>query len=446
MPADPAPRRLLGGLSSISVVVGAIIGVGVFITPSKVAAIAGDPHTALLLWALGGGIAICGALSLAEVGVRFPASGGQILALHRMFGPLPAFLYGWCLLTAIQTGVLVIITFFAARNLSVLLGAGWDAPALKFVASGMLLSLAFANLRGVRSGARVQTLTVAAKLLAIAALVGLGIGLFVFGSGAEPAGVRPPQDPASSVPLLAGLAAVLFSYGGFHQLTWVGGEVRNPARTLPFSIVAGILIVVAAYLAVNAAYFLLLPYREVAASRALATDAVARILPGIGVRAAALALCVSAFGIANTSLLTAPRVYFALAREGLFPGAFRNLDPKAGVPRAAILLQVLLALGLLWSVGPDRMNPLVNGVVFVDWTFHALTCAGLLVLARREPEIELSYRTPFFPWIPLIFVAGTVVALGATFFDPEVRPSSLIGLAWTAGGVLVYGVFLKRGG
>ncbi|MFQ5749976.1 MAG: APC family permease, partial [Planctomycetota bacterium] len=365
MPADPAPRRLLGGLASISVVVGAIIGVGVFITPSDVAAIAGDPATTLLLWALGGGIAICGALSLAEVGVRFPASGGQIVALHRMFGPLPAFLYGWCLLTAIQTGVLVIITFFAARNLDVLLGAGWDAPSLKLVATGMLLALAFANLRGVRSGAWVQTLTVAAKLLTIAALVALGIGLFFLGSGKEPAGIPLPESFPPSVPLLAGLAAVLFSYGGFHQLTWVGGEVRNPARTLPFSIVAGILIVVAAYLAVNAAYFLLLPFGEVAASKSLATDAVARVLPGIGAQAAALALCVSAFGIANTSLLTAPRVYYALAREGLFPGAFRNLDAKAGVPRAAILLQVLLALALLWWVGPDRMNPLVNGVVFV---------------------------------------------------------------------------------
>jgi len=446
VPDDPAPRRLLGGLASISVVVGAIIGVGVFITPSKVAAIAGDPSTALLLWALGGGIAICGALSLAEVGVRFPESGGQIVALHRMFGPLPAFLYGWCLLTAIQTGVLVIITFFAARNLSVLLGAGWGAPALKLVATGMLMALAFANLHGVRSGARVQTLTVAAKLLTLAALVALGLGLFFLGSGREPAGIPPPESSSASVPLLAGLAAVLFSYGGFHQLTWVGGEVRNPARTLPFSIVAGILIVVAAYLAVNAAYFLLLPYREVAASQALATDAVAGIFPGAGVQAVALALCVSAFGIANTSLLTAPRVYYALAREGLFPRRFQGLDEKAGVPRAAILLQVVLALVLLWSVGPDRMNPLVNGVVFVDWTFHALTCAGLLRLARPAPGKPLSYRVPFYPWIPLLFVLGTVVALGATFFDPEVRPSSLIGLAWTAGGVLVYGVFLKRRG
>ena len=392
MPA-PAPRRSLGGLHATAVVIGAIIGVGIFLTPGKVAAVAGSAEGALLLWAAGGVIALAGALSMAEIGARFPTSGGEIVALQKMLGPLPAFLFGWCLLTAIQTGVLVIVTLFAAQNLAPVLGIEWSANAVSGVATAMLASLMAINLLGVKQGAATQTTTVALKLLALAALTTVGAWVALGGEQANPVVVPTAPAPApvasaatgdaAGVPWLAGLAACLFSYGGFHQVTWIGGEVRDPQRTLPRAILVGVVIVVLSYLAANLTYFGLLPFEAVTASTTLAADAVGTVLPGWGRRLTAAALAVSAYGLANTLLLTSPRVYFALAQEGLFPRALGRLDGGRAVPAAAIWLQGGLAIGLLWLAGGDRMDSLVNGVVFVDWIFHILACCGLILLWRR---------------------------------------------------------------
>ncbi len=441
-----APRRSLGGLHATAVVIGAIIGVGIFLTPGKVAAVAGSAEGALLLWAAGGVIALAGALSMAEIGARFPTSGGEIVALQRMLGPLPAFLFGWCLLTAIQTGVLVIVTLFAAQNLAAAAGTSWDAGAVSGVATAMLAALMAVNLLGVRQGAAAQTTTVALKLLALAALTAVGAWVALGGEQAAPvAAPVASAAPAEGVPWLAGLAACLFSYGGFHQVTWVGGEVRDPQRVLPRAILVGVGIVVASYLAANLTYFGLLPFEVVTASSTLAADAVGTVLPGWGRRITAAALAVSAFGLANTLLLTSPRVYFALAQEGLFPRALGRLDGGRAVPAAAIWLQGGLAIVLLWLAGGEAMDQLVNGVVFLDWIFHLLACAGLILVWRRG-EPSPGFRTPAMPLPPLVFVLGTLVALGATFLDPAVRRSSLLGLVWVGAGCLVYFLMLRRRG
>ncbi len=441
-----APRRSLGGLHATAVVIGAIIGVGIFLTPGKVAAVAGSAEGALLLWAAGGVIALAGALSMAEIGARFPTSGGEIVALQRMLGPLPAFLFGWCLLTAIQTGVLVIVTLFAAQNLAAAAGAGWEAGAVSGAATAMLAALMAVNLLGVRQGAAAQTTTVALKLLALAALTAVGAYVALGGEQAAPVAVpAATAAPAEGVPWLAGLAACLFSYGGFHQVTWVGGEVRDPQRVLPRAILVGVVIVVVSYLAANLTYFGLLPFEVVTASSTLAADAVGTVLPGWGRRITAAALAVSAFGLANTLLLTSPRVYFALAQEGLFPRALGSLDGGRAVPAAAIWLQGGLAIVLLWQAGGEAMDQLVNGVVFLDWIFHLLACAGLILVWRRG-EPSPGFRAPAMPLPPLVFVLGTLVALGATFLDPAVRRSSLLGLVWVGAGCLVYFLVLRRRG
>jgi APA family basic amino acid/polyamine antiporter len=441
-----APRRSLGGLHATAVVIGAIIGVGIFLTPGKVAAVAGSAEGALLLWAAGGVIALAGALSMAEIGARFPTSGGEIVALQRMLGPLPAFLFGWCLLTAIQTGVLVIVTLFAAQNLAAAAGAGWEAGAVSGAATAMLAALMAVNLLGVRQGAAAQTTTVALKLLALAALTAVGAYVALGGEQAAPVAVpAATAAPAEGVPWLAGLAACLFSYGGFHQVTWVGGEVRDPQRVLPRAILVGVVIVVVSYLAANLTYFGLLPFEVVTASSTLAADAVGTVLPGWGRRITAAALAVSAFGLANTLLLTSPRVYFALAQEGLFPRALGRLDGGRAVPAAAIWLQGGLAIVLLWVAGGEAMDQLVNGVVFLDWIFHLLACAGLILVWRRG-EPSPGFRAPAMPLPPLVFVLGTLVALGATFLDPAVRRSSLLGLVWVGAGCLVYFLVLRRRG
>lgn len=446
----PSLRREIGGLHATGIVLGSIIGVGIFLTPSKVAAQAGSPGLALALWAIGGLIAMAGALCMAEVGARYPTSGGEIMALRYMIGRLPAFLYGWSLLTAIQTGVLVIIALFGAHNLGVLLGQEWGATESAGVASAAIASLAIINLMGVRYGAWAQTLTSLFKVLVLAALTVLGVwaifdgltpapaqaaGDTVLGTGGHAA--EESSGPSGITAFLAGIAATLFSYGGFHQVTWVGGEVRNPQRTVPRAIVIGVLLVVACYLAANWAYFSLLPFEEVKGSSSLAADAVGTRMPDLARQLTALALCVSAFGIANAQLLTTPRVYFSLAREGLFPKVLGELHHSSGVPRAAIILQSVFAIALLWIAGGDRMDQLVTGVVFVDWVFHILAVFGLF-LVRRRGDAMPGYRTPWWPLPPIIFLGGAIIGLGSTFLDPEVRQASILGVAWILVGVVVY--------
>lgn len=448
--APPSLRQAIGGLHATGIVLGAMIGVGIFLTPAKVAAQAGSPGLALALWALGGLIALAGALCMAEVGARFPTSGGEIMALRHMIGPLPAFLYGWSLLTAIQTGVLVIIALFGAQNLGVLLGADWGPTGNAAAASAAIVFLAVVNILGVQQGAWLQTLTSIFKLVVLAALAALGVWALFDGltpeavPDADAAGAAQADGAGSALTaFLAGIAATLFSYGGFHQVTWVGGEVRDPQRTLPRAIVLGVLLVIVGYLAANWAYFALLPFEQVTGSTAIAADAVGTRLPELARRLTALALCVSAFGIANSQLLTAPRVYYSLAQEGLFPKVLGTLHHQSGVPRAAILLQTSLSVALLWLAGGDRMNSLVTGVVFVDWVFHFLAVAGLF-LVRRRGQASPGYVTPWWPLPPLVFLVGAAVGLGATFLDPEVREASILGVIWIVLGVGVYAWMRRR--
>ena len=421
------PSRVLGPVHATGIVIGAIVGVGIFFTPAKVAAIAGSASGALGLWALGGVIALAGAFAFAEIGKRHPESGGELVALRKMWGPLPAFLFGWSLIGAIQTGVLALIAFFGARNLGTALGYAWTDDQARLAATAFIVLLAGVNLAGVRPGAWVQTVTSAVKvgMLIFLALLALYVLLV------PPATVPSEAEvmPQASAPWLAGLAATLFSYGGFHQLTWVGGEVRRPERTIPIAILLGVGIVVLGYLAANAAYFQLLPAAEVARSDSVAADAVARIFPAVG-RLAALALSISAFGIANSQILTAPRAYFALARDGLFPQSLARLDARRGVPSFAILVAAALAVVVLWAARGNSLDQLTTGVVFVDWIFHMIAAAGLLrVASAASAGARLA---------ALVFLVGAGIGLGATFLDPAVRGASLIGCAWIALGALVF--------
>ena len=448
-------------MHGVGIVIGAIIGVGIFITPSNVATIAGSPEQALLMWLIGGVLALTGALCMAEIGARFPVSGGEIVALKELLGPLPAFLFGWSLLTAINTGVLVIVSLFAAQNLGVALGYEWDQTQITIAATAAIAGLAILNLLGVKNSAWMQTSTSAVKLIILACLAMLGLyALFFSPESADAAGnaVTPPPPPptpdptaappsdhghgaSSNAPWIAGLAATIFSYGGYHQLTWLGGEVKDPQRTLPRAIIIGIFLVIAGYMAANWAYFSLLPFEQVTSSSTIAADSIGTFFPVAGSTITAAALCISAFGIANSQVLTTPRVYYALAKQGLFPQILGNLGGDADVPRPAILLQATLAISLLWIVGGEGMDKLVTGVVFVDVIFHVLAVAGLF-LARRTLSPS-AFMTPLWPLTPLVFMIGTTIAMIATFWNLAVRQASIFGVAWIAVGTTVF-YFTRR--
>lgn len=440
----PSPARTLGVVDAACVVIGAIIGVGIFFNPSGVASLTTSGPLALASWALAGLIALCGGLTFAALGTRYHANGAQYDLLRDAYGPLPAFLFVFCNATAIQAGAIGVIALVCVRNLAA--AAGLDAlrPAASLSASLLLVALVTGtNVLGVRWGARLQNLTVAAKLAAILCIVALG--LYVTASP-QPTPHAPLPPDAAPLPgfsgVLAGLVPAFFAFGGWQHSLWISGEVKDPVRTLPRAILLGVLIVIAVYLAVNWAYLALLGHGGVAASKALAADAADAVLPAWARRAIAAAVAVSALGVLNAQLLSGPRLIFGMARDGRFFAPFARLHPRLGTPHAAIVLLGAAGAALLLLVGADGINTLTAGAVFVDSVFFVLTGAALLLLHQRTPGPLLPGSLP----AAAVFVLGEIGVIVGVALAPNARVAALGGLAWIAGAACLYfSCFRSRG-
>jgi basic amino acid/polyamine antiporter, APA family len=438
-PAEPA--RVLGPLDTTAVVVGAIVGVGIFFTPSQVAAIVGTESLVLLAWALAGAIVLCGAFVFAELGGLHHDSGAQYGILREAYGPLPAFLYVFCNATGIGPGAMGIIAVVCAANLGV--AAGGAVPsgkALLAIAGVLIAALAVINVAGVRLGASIQNGTVIAKVLALLAVTALAAFAAPASSSAPPAAAV-PESPVRAV--LSALVPAFFTYGGWQQALWVAGEVREPRRNVPRAIVGGVLGVVVIYLLANWAYLHLLGAAGVARSSALAADAVSVVLPAAGRRAVAAAVAVSAFGVLNAAVLAGPRLLYGMARDGRFFPVFGQLG-RTGTPVAAIVLMAATAIVLLAGSGPEGLNKLLTGVVFIDGIFFALTGGALIVLRRKRPDADRPVRVPLYPIVPIVFVLGEVGVVAGAYLSPGVRSAAWIGIAWIAAGALLYAVRFRQ--
>lgn len=437
-------RRELSGLDATAVVIGAIIGVGIFFTPGRVAALAGSAELAMWTWVIGGLIAMLGALTFAELGAMIPRAGGQYDVLRDAYGPAVGFVYVVCNATAIQAGAIGIIALVCVDNLAVLIHgeslARW--PTLG-CAIGLILGIALANAAGLRWGARIQNLTVIAKLATLLAVTSVALV-----SDARPPAVA-AIETATLTPIAAIAAAlvpVLFSFGGWQQVLWMGGEVRQPERNLPRAILGGVLVVVLVYLAANWAYLDLLGHAGVAGAQTLAADAVASVHGDTGRRAVALAVAVSALGVLNAQLLTGPRLLFALARDKRFFPILGRVHATRGTPIPAIVLLSLTAILLLLAAGADGVDRLLTGVVLVDAIFFALTGLGSLVLIRRYPHRERPVRMPGFPVVPALFGLAEIGVIIGAWLDPNVRGAAVIGIAWMSAALVIYLVRFRRGG
>ncbi len=435
--------KVLGLWDATCVVVGGIIGVGIFFTPRGVAEVAGSAGGALLTWAVGGVIAMLGAITFAELGRLRPVAGGQYHILRDAYGDAPAFLFVFCNLTAVQAGGVAIIAIVCAQNLGVLLH-GADVPAswVMPIATLMIWALAGVNVVGARAGARVQDATVVVKLLVFAALV--AVALLVHpapGMGADAA--RPPGTPPLHFSaLFAGVALTLFAYGGWQQALWMAGEMVEAPRTVSRAILLGVGIVVVAYLSANWAYLDLLGLDGVRHATTLAADAFSVASPGLGRRLAAGAVAISAFGVLNAQLLTGPRLTWAMARDGRFFGPFARLDPRHSTPVAAIVLLGALSTLLALGLGLERTDMLTTGVVVVDATFFALTGLALPVLRHRAGAHR---RGP--GWIDgaaIAFAALELMAIAGSLLQRNVRLVAWSAIGWIAAAALTWAVFFRR--
>ena len=439
-------RRVLGPIDATCIVVGAIIGVGIFYTPSQVAAIAQSPGMALTAWAIGGGIAMLGALTFAELGSFYPRPGAQYEILRDAYSPLPAFLFVFCNATAVQAGAIAIIAVICVKHLGVAVGNEITGTfALTLSSAGLIVGLTAANVLGVRWGARIQNLTVYAKVLTliVVTILAMMTDAPVTEVIASESVDRSDPDRFPIVLIFAALVPAFFAFGGWQSALWMAGEIRQPKRNVPLAIVGGVLIVVTVYLLVNWAYLRLLGYQAVVDSNALAADAVARVWPQIGARLAGAAVAVSAFGVLNAQLLAGPRLIYSMAKDGRFFGVFARVNARSATPLAAIVLLGSMALVLLIAAGQDVIGTHTTGVVFIDSIFFAMTGFALIVLRKRRPGIERPVRVPGYPVVPLLFVLGELCILAGALLYSERRITALIGVGWIVGATLLYFLFFR---
>ncbi len=429
----------------MSVVIGAIIGVGIFFTPSSVARLTHSTPLALTAWTIGGIIALSGAFVFAALGRKYHDQAAQYVILKDAYGPAPAFMFVFCNATAIQPGAIAIIALICVDHIAAALRPA-DAPELSTLsttamAAVLIFGLMAANALGVRWGARIQNLTVAAKIITLCAVGAIAIFAAPESvtSGAIPEPETPASDAGSAIKgVLAALVPAFFAFGGWQHALWVSGEVRNPKRTLPIAIFGGVLIVVAVYLIANWAYLRMLGPDGVAQSSSLAADAVAVAIPGAGPRIIAAAVAVSAFGVLNAQFLSGPRLLFGMALDGRFFKPFAHLSPRHHTPKPAIaLLGVagLLLLILAAVISRDRVDALLTGVILLDSVFFGLTGLAWFVLRRKGVQ---GILLPGAAIAAGIFVICELALFAGSFLNSSLW--ALFGLIWIAVASAVYAV------
>jgi amino acid transporter len=409
------------------------IGSGIFRVPSIIAAETGSTGAVMLVWVLGGVISLCGALAIAELAALYPGAGGIYVYLREAFGPLTAFLFGWSWLfirSAASAGTTLVFVAYLRTFVPL------SDVAQRVVAVGLILLVGAANYRSVRLGALIQNASTLAKVLALLATTGLLFLLAPAGGGAlaEPLSLTPRSWGGVGVALIA----ALFAYDGWIAATMVAGEVRDPQRALPRALVGGTVVIVLTYLAVNAAYLWALPLAQVEASTAVAADAVTRVVGAGGAAAVAALVMLSTFGGLNTGLMTGPRVTYAMAVDGLFFRQVAAVHPRYATPHVAVAL--IVALTAL-NASVRTFEQLADAFVLLLYPFLALTVAAVFTLRRKRPDLPRPYRTSGYPWVPALFLVGTVAMMLNALLE---RPGTTLFAALTvAAGVPVY-LFWRR--
>lgn len=430
--AAPGLRRQLGTGSAALMVVGGIIGSGIFFTPAEVARALPSPGWILAIWALGGCLALAGALTYAELGAMLPDAGGPYVYIRQAFGSLPAFLYGWMTLLSIASGAIAAVAVGFAGYLERWVDLAPVGGRVS-VAAATIVLLTATNAAGLKPGVAVQNVLTAAKIAALAVLICGGLVAWV-ALGPVPVVPNAPQAPGMLSGLATAFVAVLFTVGGWQQLNMVAGEIRDPQRTIPRALLAGITMVVVIYLGANAVYLRTLGRDGLAASTAVAADAMERLIGAPGATFMTVSAMLSILGFLNVAIMSNSRLPFALAQDGVFWRAAATVHPRFGTPHVAIAL--LGAWSLVLLVGSrGAIGNLLSGVVFADWIFFGLGAASVFVLRRTRPGADRPYRVLGYPWVPAAFVLAAAVGVASAFISSP-RMSALGCLQLVVGAVV----------
>src|SRR6266550_42738 len=431
--ASSLPRRL-GLWSAVAVLVGSTIGSGIFRSPAGIANRLPGPLPLLAIWLTGGLFALCGALTLAEVAGVFPRTGGVYVYIRESWGRLPAFLFGWSELVIIRAAALgAISTTFSEYFLRVL---GYDpgvqpySTYVHFIAAAAILLTATFNYVGIKWGSLVQNVTTLAKTgaLLLIIILALVIGLPQTGGHYSPA--VPPGSFALGRFGLA-LVSVLWVYDGWADVSFVGGEVKDPEKNLPRVLIYGTLIVIGLYLLANVAYLAVLPVEQIRQSKLVAADVAEKVMGATGVAFVSVAVMISTFGTLNGSVMTGSRVLFATAADGLLFRRIAIVDRRFQTPAVAIWLSAILGVVFVLA---GTFEQLADTFVTAIVPFYALAVGAVFIL-RRRPDYHPPFRVPGYPVVPAIFIVATILLLGNAIIDPASRVATLAVL-----GVILLGI------
>jgi APA family basic amino acid/polyamine antiporter len=429
-------RRSLGTWDLTLLVIGNVIGSGIFIVPSTVLRQSGSVNVALAVWLVGGILSLFGALAYAELGAMDEGSGGLYAYVRDAFGRFPAFLFGWTLFFGIGGGTISALVVAATGYMGQFAALG--PMASKVVAVGLIAIIGFITVRGIRGSASVQNWGTMVKLLAVLLMSAI---LLARGTGGAP---LPEQATTGTMSLLsaAGTAmiSVLWAYEGWQYVTFSAGEATNPRHSLPIAIGLGTLGIIGVYLFANFGYLAALGPARVAASERVAADAITTVLGSWAGGAIAIAIIISMCSAALAVAITLPRAHFTMAQDGLFFARFARVHPAFGTPAVSIV--ALCAWAAVLAVS-GTFEQLLAYVIFVGWIFYALGAAAVIVLRRTRPTAHRPYRVPGYPWTPLLFVAAAVALVVNTIAaQPRV---AAIGLLMVFAGAPAY-LYWRRGG
>lgn len=383
------------------IAIGATIGSGIFKTPSGIAEKVSDNGTILLLWIMGGVVSLCGALVFAEMGSRFSNAGGVYTYLNKAYGSLAGFLYGWCLLIVISSGTIAALCTVFAENINYFLG--WDVAYEKYIAMASIVVLTLFNTFGLKSSEWFANVGTVLKIIGIYALLFIALILgdkSILGDAVAVESVVPPSGNGDN--LAGAFVGVLWSFTGWHYASFVAGDAINPKRNIPRALIFGTAAVTVTYVLCNIAYFKALDHETIKNSPVVASDAMAAVMPGADYLISAL-IALSVFACAGMYILSTPRIFNQMSKEGLFFNAFSKNHPKFGVPVNAIVLQSVWAMLLVYLWG--SFSSIIEYVTFIEWLFLLIACIGIFVIRTKYKDEPVSFKTPLYPVLPIVFIA-----------------------------------------
>jgi basic amino acid/polyamine antiporter, APA family len=449
----PGLRRVLGVWAAVAVVVGTVIGSGIFLVSQDMVKAVGTPWMVFVVWVVGGLLSLFGALTYAELAAAMPEAGGEYVYLREAYGPFFGFLYGWsqtlvaksASLATLATGFYLYLENFIPSFHTVILtiplpigpgGGPLEIREGQLFAMALILALGWLNYFGVKLSGDVQVVVTIAKVALILGVIGVGL----FGGRANSANLADSIPSTSGVTgFFAALLSALWAYDGWNNVNMVAGEVKQPQRNLPLALIGGVLIVGLLYLAANLAYFLVLPGAEVAASKRVAGDMMRAVLGQRGADAVSIVVMISIFAALNGSILSGSRIPYALARDGYFFRRAAGIHPVHHTPANAILLLTAWAALLVLS---GQFRALYTLVLVPSWILYAMSAASVIVLRHKRPDMPRPYKTLGYPYVPIAFVVVAAGLLVSTLLDAP--RESLLGLLIMAAGVPFYVYWHRR--